>query len=94
MLPYYQHTAKILLYELPFNSTSSIDLKKLYYNKTSNAIIMIFFADVDPDLNYITHANRNCYYFTINEYNNEYSKYNKSNNHLSLFHINHRSSSH
>ena len=53
------------------------------------------FADVDLDLNcIITHANRNCSYFTIKKFDHEYSKYNKSNNHLSLFHKNIRSSSH
>ena len=53
-----------------------------------------FLADVDPDLNYITHSNRNGAYFTLNKLDIEYFEYKNFKNHLSLIHTNIRSSFH
>ena len=56
--------------ELPFYSTSSNGVNELYNNKIqrTNAFECNnndFFADVDPDLNFIHHANNNSSYYTI-----------------------------
>ena len=59
--------------ELPFYSTNSNDFNELYNNKIqrTNAFECNnndFFADVDPDLNFIHHANNNSSYYTISEF--------------------------
>ena len=85
--------------ELPFYSTSSNDLNELYKNKiqTTNPFECNnndFFAEIDPDLNFINHANKNSSYYTIKEFQKEYYNNKERKNNLSLFHTNIRSSSH
>ena len=85
--------------ELPFYSTRSNDLNELYKNKIqkTNAFECNnndFFADIDPDLNFINHANKNSSYYTIKEFQKEYYNNKERKNNLSLFHTNIRSSSH
>ena len=85
--------------ELPFYSTSSNDFNELYNNKIqrTNAFECNnndFFADVDPDLYFIHHANNNSSYYTISELKKEYYKNKERKNNFSIFHTNIRSSSH
>ena len=83
----------------PFYSTSSNDFNELYNNKIqrTNAFECNnndVFADVDPDLKFIHHANNNSSYYTISEFKKEYSKNKERKNNFSIFHTNIRSSSH
>ena len=48
---------------------------------------MIFFSDIDTDLNYINHTNSKCSYYTINEFTKDYFNYNQRKNHLEEVHI-------
>ena len=85
--------------ELPFYSTSSNDLNELYKNKIqkTNAFECNnndFFAEIDPDLNFINHANKIIQTIQSKNLKILYYKNKERQNIFSLFHTNIRSSSH
>ena len=84
---------------LPFNNVKHSELSNLL-NEHGNDTSAFecnnndFFNPVDPDINFGFNANRPCTYYTINTFNDVYGKFNSKIKHLSLFHMNIRSSSH